>query len=45
MQKLTKLAAALVLATAAATPAFAAPEPYTLDGTHTFPRFSYNHFG
>ncbi len=45
MQKLTKLAAALVLATAAAAPAFASPETYTLDGTHTFPRFSYNHFG
>jgi polyisoprenoid-binding protein YceI len=45
MQKLAKLTAALVLATAAAAPAFAAPETYTLDGDHTFPRFSYNHFG
>ena len=45
MQKLTKLTAALVLAAAAAAPAFAAPETYTIDGDHTFPRFSYNHFG
>jgi len=45
MQKFTKLAAALVLATAAAAPAMAAPETFVLDGTHTFPRFSYSHFG
>ena len=46
MKKLTALSAALALAAgAAATPAFAAPETYTLDGTHTFPRFSYNHLG
>ena len=45
MQTLSKLTAALVLAAAAAAPAFAAPETYVLDGTHTFPRFSYSHFG
>ena len=45
MQKLTKLSAALVLAVAAATPALAAPETYVVDGTHTYPRFSYSHFG
>ena len=45
MQTLTKLTAALVLAAAAAAPAFAAPETFVLDGTHTFPRFSYSHFG
>ncbi|WP_153130515.1 YceI family protein [Dechloromonas hortensis] len=45
MQKLTKLSAALVLAAAAAAPALAAPETYVTDGTHTFPRFSYSHFG
>ena len=45
MQKLTRLTAALVLAAAAASPALAAPETYVLDGTHTFPRFSYSHFG
>ena len=45
MQTLSKLTAALVLAAAAAAPAFAAPETFVLDGTHTFPRFSYSHFG
>ena len=35
---------ATVLA-AAATSAFAAPETYAIDPTHTYPRFSYNHFG
>ena len=45
MQKLSKLTAALVLAAAVAAPALAAPETFVIDGTHTFPRFSYNHFG
>ena len=45
MQKLTKLTAALVLAAAIAAPALAAPETFVVDGTHTFPRFSYNHLG
>ena len=48
MKKLTVLSAALVLATvtaAATAPAQAAPETYVLDEAHTFPRFSYNHFG
>jgi len=45
MQKLTKLAAALILATVAAAPALAAPETYFVDSNHTYPRFSYNHFG
>lgn len=40
-----KQLASLVLALAAASPALAAPETYTVDGTHTFPRFSYNHLG
>ncbi|MFN4342774.1 MAG: YceI family protein [Azonexus sp.] len=38
----------LVLALAAAslnTAAFAAPETYVADSSHTFSRFSYNHFG
>ena len=34
-----------ILAAAAASPALAAPETYVVDGTHTFPRFSYSHFG
>ena len=44
MTKLSKLFAALILAAVAA-PALAAPETYVVDGTHTFPRFSYSHFG
>ena len=48
MKKLTALSAALALAAATsmiAAPALAVPETYVLDGTHTFPRFSYSHFG
>ena len=35
----------LILAAAISTSAFAAPETYVIDGTHTYPRFSYSHFG
>ncbi|MDQ5907918.1 MAG: hypothetical protein QG599_8 [Pseudomonadota bacterium] len=48
MKKLTILSAALAMVAmtaAISTPALAAPETYVLDGTHTFPRFSYSHFG
>ena len=45
MQQLTKLSAALILASAAAAPALAVPETFVLDGDHSFPRFSYSHFG
>lgn len=41
MKKLITLAIAATLSTAA----FAAPETYTIEGTHTFPRFEYSHFG
>lgn len=41
----TRLAAALILAAATTAPALAAPESYVLDGNHSFPRFSYSHFG
>ncbi|SMB28989.1 YceI family protein [Sterolibacterium denitrificans] len=34
-----------ILALLAAAPALAAPETYVIDGSHTFPRFSYSHFG
>jgi polyisoprenoid-binding protein YceI len=44
MTQLGKLSAALILAAVAA-PALSAPETYAVDGTHTFPRFSYSHFG
>jgi polyisoprenoid-binding protein YceI len=44
MKKLTKLAAAIAFAASAAS-AFAAPETFNLDSTHSFPRFSYSHLG
>ncbi len=44
MNTLSKLSAAILLATTSAA-AVAAPETYQVDGTHTFPRFSYNHHG
>lgn len=45
MTRIAKLSAALVLAAAFSAPALAAPQTYTIDGSHTFPSFSYNHFG
>ncbi|MEY8878129.1 MAG: YceI family protein [Leptothrix sp. (in: b-proteobacteria)] len=45
MHTVTKLSAALALFAAVSAPALAAPETYTVDGSHTFPRFSYSHFG
>ena len=45
MHKLSTLAAAAILSIAAAAPALAAPETYVVDGSHTFPRFSYSHHG
>lgn len=44
MNRIAKLTAALIVS-AVATSAFAAPETYTIDATHTFPNFSYSHFG
>ena len=43
MSKLASLACAVALAASPA--AFAAPVTYTIDGSHTFARFSYSHFG
>ena len=40
-----KQLATLILAIAAAAPALAAPETFTLDSNHSFPRFSYSHLG
>ncbi len=40
-----KQLAILALAATAIAPAFAAPETFVLDSTHSFPRFSYSHFG
>ncbi|QID17985.1 YceI family protein [Nitrogeniibacter mangrovi] len=36
---------ATLFAVTLASPAFAAPLTYTIDNKHTFPRFSYSHFG
>lgn len=44
MNRIAKLTAALIVS-AAATSVFAAPETYAIDPTHTFPNFSYSHFG
>jgi polyisoprenoid-binding protein YceI len=41
MKKLAILAVAATMSSAA----FAATETYVIDGTHTFPRFEYNHLG
>lgn len=45
MKQVTKFISALALAGAASSSAFAAPETFVIDGTHTFPRFSYSHLG
>ena len=40
-----KRIAILALTVSLGLPAFAAPETYVVDGTHTFPSFSYTHLG
>lgn len=49
MKKRNRIATALSLATVSLTlftaSAMAAPVTYNVDGSHTFPRFSYSHFG
>lgn len=45
MTILNKLAAALAFASLTTGSALAAPVTYNVDGSHTFPRFSYSHFG
>lgn len=45
MKTLIKISAASVLAAAFAAPALAAPKTYTVDPTHTFASFAYNHMG
>jgi polyisoprenoid-binding protein YceI len=45
MNKFTRFAAVVALATGLAAPALAAPATYVIDPTHTFARFSYSHFG
>jgi polyisoprenoid-binding protein YceI len=45
MTALRPLFIALVASAALNAPAMAAPETYVVDPTHTYPRFSYDHFG
>lgn len=45
MTKLNRIASALAFTTLAVTSALAAPQTFEIDGSHTFPRFSYSHFG
>ena len=40
-----KRIAILALTAGLSLPAFAAPETYVVEGTHTYPSFSYTHFG
>ena len=45
MKPLTRLFPAVLLAASFAAPAFAAPETFVIDDSHTYPRFSWNHLG
>ena len=45
MKKIAQFSAAFAILSAAATSALAAPETYNIEGTHTFPTFSYSHMG
>jgi polyisoprenoid-binding protein YceI len=45
MKKTTRMTLVAVAIAAVSSAALAAPETYTIDGSHTFPRFSYSHFG
>ena len=44
MKKMSQLVSALIF-TVTASAALAAPETYVVDGSHTYPRFSYSHLG
>ena len=45
MNRFASLAAAAAAAAALSMPALAAPQAYVIDNKHTFPSFSYSHFG
>ena len=45
MNRIARLSAAFIVSATTAGAAFAAPETYAIDPTHTFPSFSYSHFG
>ena len=44
MKKMSQLVSALIFSVTASA-ALAAPETYVVDGSHTYPRFSYSHLG
>jgi polyisoprenoid-binding protein YceI len=44
MKKMSQLVSALIFVVTASA-ALAAPETYVVDGSHTYPRFSYSHLG
>lgn len=45
MTRFAPVLLAFAVAAAGAAPALATPTTYVIDGSHTFPRFSYSHFG
>lgn len=45
MKQLKRLALVSILAATVSAPAMAAPETFDIDGSHTFARFAYSHFG
>lgn len=45
MKNFARTFSAIALAASVAAPAFAATDTFIIDGTHTYPRFSYSHFG
>ena len=45
MTSFKQLSLAAALAVSVLAPAMAAPQTYVVDSSHTFPRFSYSHFG
>ena len=45
LTRMTMVAAALASLSTVSATALAAPETFVIDGSHTYPRFSYSHFG
>ncbi|MGY6553389.1 MAG: YceI family protein [Wenzhouxiangella sp.] len=45
MNRMTRIAATVLLSAGFVAPLMAAPETYIIDDSHTYPRFSWNHFG
>lgn len=45
MKTFARISIAAAFIATVSSSAFAAPETFVIDGTHTYPRFSYSHFG